>query len=1427
VPGAPTHRASSPSWDKAVLVTSLALMLLALVVLVGWHAHVVVFVQLFPGLIAMQYNTALCFLLLGAAGVGLATRGRIVTCAAGGVAALMGAAVIVEYAAGRSFGIDTLFFYPWARVLSADAGRMALTTAISFALTGSALIVIAIRPRAYGFFGIVNSVPLSLALTSLVGYAFQISYVLPFYLGSQMALHTAAAFLAYGIVTLGYAWTRAGRGVDGLPTWIAGLGVALLPVLLVGASAVFPRQSWRVVPLEALLSMVGVALITYAVLQLTTAKVAYKGMLMIAIPLILLLTFVGLIVRVRQQSETAQAWTLHSTEVLSVSQSLLMEIAETEDAVRGFALTYDEAFVDSYRESMGLLTLASIRLRGLVADNPGQEARAASIERLIAARTQRFDEVFRLIRAGVKRAEQDDIRGTGRSDPMTQIRAEVRLFTDEEERLNAERQQVLGVAWQRFSWLLVAGTSASMLLATVLTLLFSAGIGRRLQQLRDNAISLAAGHELAPPLRGHDEIAELDRVFHEMAESLEEVTRREKAVIEGTTDAIFVKDLQHRYLMINQAGAAGIGRPIDEIVGAVNDDLLEADSARRIRERDDEVIATGVTSTHELISTNRAGVRRTFLTTRGPYRDRHGRIVGTLGISRDITEKKLADEALIESDRRFRNLFYDAPVGYHEIDAEGRITCVNTTELQMLGYTEAEMIGHHVWEFIEEAVVAQQTFALKLAGIKPLSHVERSFRRKDGRYLPVQLDDQMLTDPAGRPIGIRATMQDITERKLIALELEQARDAALESVRLKSQFLANMSHEIRTPMNGVIGMTDLLLGTGLTPVQLDYAETIQSSADGLLRIIDDILDFSKIEAGLLRFETIDFDLRGAVEGSVNLLAERAHGKGLELASFVEADVPIALIGDPGRLRQVLTNLAGNAVKFTERGEVVVSVRKIRDTASHATLRFEIRDTGIGISADAQQRLFGAFMQADGSTTRKYGGTGLGLAISKQLVELMGGQIGIDSAPGEGSTFWFVAEFERQRESASAPARESAASLAGARVLIVDDNAVNRRILNQQTSAWGMIATEADSGPRALELLRAGAATQQPYEIAILDLMMPGMDGLQLAAHIKADAAISAVALILLPSFGQRGHGARARQLGIAAYLQKPVRQSPLFDCLMTVMARAQSPASAAPALVTRHSLRDAGARHERAAVPGVRILVAEDSLVNQRVALGQLENLGYRAEAVNNGLELLAALEQAPADIVLMDCQMPEMDGFAATVEIRRREGAARHTVIIAMTANALDGDQQRCFEAGMDDYLSKPVKSDLLRQKLLRWSDPARAARDGGGVIDQGQLDILRKIQQPGRPDCVTEVIDLFLEEVVPRLEGLRQAIALDNAEEVHRVAHFLKGSSAGIGATRMAALADALEHPSPATDPPALMRQLDRELTLVRGALMAERKA
>ena len=1167
---------------------------MAVIVIAGWHAHSRTAIQMFSGLVPMQYNTALCFIALAAAGIGLSTQRRRWMFAGGGFAACMGVAVILEYATGASFGIDTVLFYPWERVLSGDPGRMAFTTSISFALMGGGLAVLALWPDAYGIFGIVNSIPPSLALTSLIGYAFGITFVLPFSLGSQMALHTSLALLVYGVAMLGHAWTRAEHGPDGVPKWSAGIGVALLPVLLVGVGALFPDQSWRAVAINILLALVGLAFITASIIKLTTARVAYKGLLMIAIPLILLLTFVGLAVHLKHQTDAAEVWARQSTDVIAMSQSVSTRTAETESAVRGYVVAGNDMFLGSFTESLASITQTVAGLRAMVGDNRAQAARAASIESLASQRMALLSELVSDMKAGRKTRAEEAIKSGKGFALMTQLAAELALFSREEERLDAERRLILDRTWQRQSWLLVSGTAAAILLASILILMFSTGISARLRQLRDNAVSLGAGQALAPALAGYDEIADLDRVFHEMAESL----------------------------------------------------------------------------------------------------------------NADIIDRQRSEKALLESERRFRDLFYHAPVGYHEIDSEGRITCINTTELSMLGYASEDMVGHHVWEFIDVAEVARGTFSKKLAGATPLGTIERSFRRKDGTLVPVQLFDQPLNDPDGRMIGIRATMQDITERKRIAAELEQARDAALESVRLKSQFLANMSHEIRTPMNGVMGMTGLLMDTDLSAPQREYAETIQSSADSLLRIIDDILDFSKIEAGLLRFEKIDFDLRSAVEATVAVLAEKAQGKGLELASLVHAGVPTALQGDPGRLRQVLTNLAGNAVKFTERGEVVVSVTKVSEAGSTVTLRFEITDTGIGISADAQRDLFQAFTQADGSTTRKYGGTGLGLAISKQLVERMGGEIGIDSTPGRGSTFWFTAQFEQQP--APTVVVPIAGGLAAARVLIVDDNATNRRILRHQTNSWGMIAAEAESGESALAVLRAGAAAGQPYDIAILDLMMPGMDGFELATLIKGDSSIAGVALVLLPSFGQRGDGEKARQAGIAAYLKKPVRQSQLYDCLAAVMAGPQEATVAGLPLVTQHSMREAAVSPARA-MSSLRILIAEDSIVNQKVALGQLRNLGYDARAVPNGQELLIALEHDDVDIILMDCQMPEMDGFEATAEIRRREGTARHTTIIAMTANALDGDLERCVAAGMDDYLSKPVRPELLQQMLDRWTAPTR----------------------------------------------------------------------------------------------------------------------
>ncbi|MGE4093542.1 MAG: response regulator, partial [Candidatus Binatia bacterium] len=593
---------------------------------------------------------------------------------------------------------------------------------------------------------------------------------------------------------------------------------------------------------------------------------------------------------------------------------------------------------------------------------------------------------------------------------------------------------------------------------------------------------------------------------------------------------------------------------------------------------------------------------------------------------------------------------------------------------------------------------------------------------KDGSYKWILSRGHALWDENGNPIRMVGIHTDLTHHKQTEKELCEAKESAEAANRSKSQFLANMSHEIRTPMNGVLGMTELLLGTDLSIKQRRFAETIHHSAETLLNVLNSILDFSKIEAGKLELENIRFDLRQTVEEVADLFAEQSYKKGVELACHIHNDVPTAVQGDPHRLRQILTNLIGNAVKFTDQGEVVIEVKRTHvppstlplartnDRAStenqdpeswhFCIVHFSVRDTGIGLTPETQVQLFQPFRQADNSTTRKYGGTGLGLAISRQLAQLMGGKIGVDSTYGKGSHFWFTVQLGIQ-PGVDASFLRPTADLQSQRVLIVDDNATNREILHHHLESWGLRNDSAAGGLEALQLLYKAVAWQDPYGIAILDMHMPGMDGIELARTIRADGALTSLRLVMLTSVGQYGDIESARRAGIEMYLSKPARQSELYNCLATLSGVtantvARGPGSQSPSVSSDSTAPDS--------LFSAHVLLAEDNLVNQEVARTMLELLGCDVTVTSNGREAVEALKSSQYDLVFMDSHMPEMDGFSATAAIRAHEGKTHHTPIIALTANAMTGDRERCLTAGMDDYVSKPFTQEKLRLVLDRW---------------------------------------------------------------------------------------------------------------------------
>jgi PAS domain S-box-containing protein len=778
---------------------------------------------------------------------------------------------------------------------------------------------------------------------------------------------------------------------------------------------------------------------------------------------------------------------------------------------------------------------------------------------------------------------------------------------------------------------------------------------------------------------------------------------------------------------------------------------------------------------------------------------------------------EIADDAIVCADRQLR------------------IVLFNRGAERIFGYRAEEAVGQPLDLLIPESARPQHAghvaeFAGSGASARKMAERgEIAGRRKDGSCFPAEASISQLQIDGG--VVFTAILRDITARKAYEQELEDARAVAEAATQAKSMFLANMSHELRTPLNAVVGMTSLLMDTTITEEQRDYTQTIRASSETLLAIINDILDYSKIEIGRLEIESQPFDLRRAIEESLDLVAPVAGEKNINLAYLIADDVPASIQGDVTRLRQVLVNLLSNATKFTHHGEVLVSVDGKHAAEGNVELHFAVSDTGIGIPANRIDHLFQSFTQVDASTTRKYGGSGLGLAISRRLAEMMGGRMWAESTPGEGSIFHFtIATVPIDARSAQSVLQERSAAVSGRRLLIVDDNTTNRRILVKQALLWGMLPSAAATPVEAIDLIRHGHA----FDAGILDMHMPDMDGLMLAREIRRLRDARALPLIMLTSLVQRPKADEAERLGFAAFLSKPIKPAALFDALAQALRLPDATLRQVPQV----------RRPRGGAAQSLRLLVAEDNTVNQKVMQQLLAHLGYQADLASTGIEAIEALDRQTYDVVLMDVQMPELDGIEATRRIRARFGDA--PFIVAMTANAMSGDRELCLQAGMNDYLPKPVELDQLSQVLEHAQrpqgeaagsgtpapEPVAAARaiPPGGLIDRRRIEQLRSLESEDNPNLVAEIVDMFLRDAPQHLDRLSAAAASSDAAALKAVAHrFLSGiENLGAVAMRQRCMAiEALGRDGRTDGAADLVEQLRADFAAARetlGALIAE---
>jgi two-component system sensor histidine kinase/response regulator len=881
--------------------------------------------------------------------------------------------------------------------------------------------------------------------------------------------------------------------------------------------------------------------------------------------------------------------------------------------------------------------------------------------------------------------------------------------------------------------------------------------------------------------RSHEELTRHVRTMKQLELSQDEALRERSfldALLTSAPTAIVTIDKNGRILGVNPAFEQLFCYEPGDVVGRDINDIFGVDSSGESVGAV-EMMATETGMVVDELQRQRAD--GSWLSVRMSAAAVAGVADGvTLVMYDDVTAVKRAEQAVHLAEEQYRELVESAVDLVWQIDTEGNWSFMNAACETIYGVDAEQLIGRSVASNAVPGQAARDIAAFRevLAGSE-LTDYDTIHRNATGELKHLSFSARPVRDQSGAIVGARGTARDVTVRAAAAEALEQAREVAEKATQAKSAFLANMSHEIRTPMNGVLGMTEVLLDTELTAEQRRAAELVHNSAEALLRIIDDTLDFSKIEGGRFEIEEIPFDLPGLIDSTVRPLAVRAAERGVELAYEVKPDVPRMILGDPGRLRQVLTNLAGNAVKFTHEGEVVVTVSLVGSSDAGADIRFAVRDTGIGIAPDQMETIFAEFTQADVSTTRKYGGTGLGLAISRKIVQLMGGEITASSELRVGSEFSFVVRLKEEAVHEVTPAQAYGAALDGMRALVIADREINRRMVKEMLELAGVDVEEADSGSGGLELLRSAVEAGLPKRLAVVEAHMPGLDGFEVARAVQDDPQLAETRLMMLTSAGMRGDARRCRELGISAYLPKPVSR---FDLLEAAAVLAESDPREHPGgLITRHTIEETRRR--------LQILLAEDNPVNQQVAATMLRKRGHHVDIVSDGIAAVQAVTAKRYDVVLMDVQMPEMDGIAATEAIR---SSGDKLPIIAMTAHALSGDQERCIEAGMTSYIAKPFRPHELFAAVEGWSlvagsQPAWDDGDGAPVDLQGFRGTM---SEAGVEDAVAAMLEAFLQDAPGRMEQLEDAVTARDAERICSAAHALKSASGTIRAVRLADL-------------------------------------